>query len=368
MAANGQGAIDTLRAELEGMFPGYHAVATSRGTSALYLALLAIRLGRGPGEVIVPATVCPSVPLAVMYAGLTPRFCDVELDTFCLSQKTLGPCLSEATRAVIVVYLFGKTPDIKGVMELSHSKGAMVIEDLALGIGGAHDGILLGNLGDCTILSFHHTKIIHGAGGALLVRDSGLLQIVEEMHPRLPPSLKAWQFRELDTSFNQLTHGLYNLMRARNLQSATTCLAQMGEYYRGLFLFQKQFSPEEIDALVKNLRRLPDQRAARRRTYQIYQAHLKEGLNYVRFSPNEMCWRLPILLDNHQQQVALVEKIRNRGMLISNHYFPASYLFGDAGPARAREIGLRAVNFWVDEKAKPEHIPMICEEVNASLA
>jgi hypothetical protein len=78
-----------------------------------------------------------------------------------------------------------------------------------------------------------------------------------------------------------------------------------------------------------------------------------------------MCWRLPILLDNHQQQVALVEKIRNRGMLISNHYFPTSYLFGDAGPAGAREIGLRAVNFWVDEKAKPEQIPMICEEVNA---
>jgi dTDP-4-amino-4,6-dideoxygalactose transaminase len=90
MAANRAGTIDTLIEELEGMFPGYHGVVTSRGTSALYLALLAIRLSRGPGEVIVPAAVCPSVPLAVIYAGLTPWFCDVELDIYCLSKRTLA--------------------------------------------------------------------------------------------------------------------------------------------------------------------------------------------------------------------------------------------------------------------------------------
>lgn len=368
MAAHRRGVIDPLVDALAGMFPGYHAVVTSRGTSALYLALLAIRLSRGPGEVIVPAAVCPSVPLAVMYAGLTPRFCDVELDTWCLSKRTLAPCLSEATRAVIVVYLFGKTPDIRGLTELSHSKGAMVIEDLALSIGGAYDGILLGSFGDCAILSFSDAKIIHGAAGALLVRDSGLRQIIEEMHPLLPPPSSAWESWELGTSFNQLTHGLYNLMRAWNLHSATTCLTQLGEYYKGLFLFQKQFSHEEIVDLVENLQRLPDQREGRRRIYQIYQSHLRESVNYVRFSPNEMCWRLPILLDSHQQQVKLIEKFRRRGMLISNHYFPVSHLFGDARPACARAIGLRAVNFWVDDQAKPEQIPMICEEVHAILA
>jgi dTDP-4-amino-4,6-dideoxygalactose transaminase len=368
MVANRPGTVDTLIEELEGMFPGYHGVVTSRGTSALYLSLLAIRLSRGPGEVIVPAAVCPSVPLAVIYAGLTPRFCDVELDTYCLSKRTLAPCLSEATRAVIVVYLFGKTTEISALLELSHSQGALVIEDLALSIGGACDGVLLGRFGDCSVLSFSDAKIIPGAAGALLVRDIGLLQMIEEMHHHLLPPMSAWEYGELEVGFHQLTHGLYHLMRARHIDRATTCLAQMGEYYRSLFLCQKQFSQAEIDDLVTSLRRLPDQLEARRRTYQIYQAHLKDSLNYLRFSPNEMCWRLPILLDNHQQQVALVEKIRNRGILISNHYFPASHLFGDARPAGAREIGLRAVNFWVDEKTKPEQIPMICEEVNAILA
>jgi len=226
---------------------------------------------------------------------------------------------------------------------------------------------LLGSFGDCSILSFHDTKIIHGAAGALLVRDGGLLQIVEEMHPLLPPPLSSWEYRELESSFHQLEHGLYDLMRARGIDSSTTCLAQMGEYYRGLFLFQKQFSDEETADLVENLQGLPDQREERRRIYQMYQSHLRESVKYVRFSPNEMCWRLPILLDSHQQQVKLIEKFRRRGILISNHYFPVSYLFGDAGSAWAREIGLRAVNFWVDEKAKPEHIPMICEGVNAIL-
>ena len=109
---------------------------------------------------------------------------------------------------------------------------------------------------------------------------------------------------------------------------------------------------------------LEDEVSKRNKIYKIYESSLKETIQYVRFYSHEMCWRLPILLENHTQQIELIERIRSRRILISNHYFPASYLFGDSRPVNARKIGICAVNFWVDGKTESEEIIYICQEVN----
>src|SRR6185295_11014513 len=97
-----------LEQVLESRFSDYKAIGTSRGSAALYLALKAIHKEHGAGEVILPSTVCPSVPFVVSLAGFVPRFCDVELATFCMSSKTIQACLSSKTRAIVAAYVFGK--------------------------------------------------------------------------------------------------------------------------------------------------------------------------------------------------------------------------------------------------------------------
>lgn len=355
---------NALADELLEMFPTRNAILTSRCTTALYLILAAIRITRGPGEVVVPASVCPTVPLAVLYAGLTPRFCDVELDTYSLSARTVAPCLSDKTKAVIVVYLFGKSFDIRTLRRMISSRDAFIIEDLALSIGGTFEEKLLGSVGDCAVLSFNDTKIVKGTAGAAVVRDSALFQNIESISHQLPRPPPPWRVSELNASFYEFTRGLYNLMRARDIDYSVNYMLQVADYYRPLFLYKRPFPREQIADLVAQLRSLPDQLYARGSVYKSYKSHLSEAVRYMRFSPTDMCWRLPMLLDNHRQQVDLIARMRRNGILISNHYFPASYLFGDSSAVNARKIGLRAVNFWVDEKADRRSIPSISGEIN----
>ncbi len=356
--------MNSLHQELQHLFPGYKSVITSRGISALYLALMAIRAKHGTGEVIVPATVCPSVPLAVMYAGFTPRFCDVELKTFCASKKTIQTCFTDQTKAIIVVYLFGKSIDIKAVKAIAHHQNVAVIEDLAQSIGGMYEEQLLGSFGDFSILSFNDVKIIPGAAGALLFKDDSLLPTIEKYQENLPPSMKYLEYKELSSSFRNLTHGFYDAMRSQNIKSAVDYLPKLAEYYRHLFLFDRNNLGHNLTEQIPALKMLPDEVSRRTKIYKIYESNLRDTIHYVRFYSHEMCWRLPILLKNHSQQIELIERIRSQRILISNHYFPASHLFGDSKPVNARKIGMCAVNFWVDGKTKPDEIIYICQEVN----
>lgn len=359
--------MNPLAEELRRLFPEHTPVVTARATSALTLFFMALRREAGPGEVVVPASVCPTVPLAVRYAGLTPRFCDVEPDTFGISERTLRPCLGSATRAVVAVYLFGKSLDATALCALTRRHGASLVEDLAHGIGGARGGTPLGGFGDAAVLSFNDVKIIPGRGGALLVRDPRLARVVEELQEHLSGPLADTERTELETSFHHLTHGLYHLLRAQHLREATTFLADVAEHYRPLFVYRQPLNNDELSARAADVRRLPETRAARHRVYQMYEEHLAPQVPFVRFTPEEMCWRLPVLLRSHRQQLEMVEDVRRRGMLISNHYFPPAFGFGDAAAACARDIGLRVVNFWVDGKAQPDRIPEVCATLNAAV-
>lgn len=358
--------MNPLADELRRVFPGHTPVLTARATAALVLYFTALRREAGPGEVVVPASVCPTVPLAVHYAGLSPRFCDVEPDTFGISERTLWPCLNTTTRAVVAVYLFGKSLDAAALCALTRRHGAHFIEDLAHGVGGARNDKLLGDFGDAAVLSFNDVKIIPGRGGALVVRDPRLARVVEELQEQLPGPLAHAERTELETSFHHLTHGLYHLLRARHLQEAATFLADVADHYRPLFVYRQPFNDDELHARAADVRGLPETRAARHRVYRMYEEHLAPYVPFPRFTPDEMCWRLPVLLRNHRQQLEMVEDVRRRGVLISNHYFPPSFLFGDGAAACARDIGLRVVNFWVDGKAQPERIPEICALVSAA--
>lgn len=98
----------------------------------------------------------------------------------------------------------------------------------------------------------------------------------------------------------------------------------------------------------------------------MYGKLLDPRIQLVKFSHLEMCWRLPILLHTHREQLRILHTLQSKGYLVSNHFFPVPPLFGESIPPNAREVGLRAVNFWIDEKVSIEAIRHICEEVNTT--
>jgi perosamine synthetase len=151
-------------------------VATSSGTSALFLALKACEVGPGD-EVVVPTYLCRSVRDAVLGAGATPVLCDVG-DDWCMSAATVKPALSRASKAVVLVHPFGIASDARPICAL----GVPVIEDCCQAFGARNEHGMVGKAGVMCVLSFHATKLLTtGEGGMLLSNDASLLAKVREL-------------------------------------------------------------------------------------------------------------------------------------------------------------------------------------------
>src|SRR5438093_8183565 len=142
-----------------------HARACANGTVALHLALLA--LGIGPGdEVIVPSLTYIATANAVTYCGATPVFADCDPNTWNITADTVRPLLSERTRAVIIVHLYGNPVDIDPILALAREGGLYVVEDAAEAHGASYKGRRTGGLADIATLSFYGNKLMTtGEGG-----------------------------------------------------------------------------------------------------------------------------------------------------------------------------------------------------------
>jgi len=160
---------------------GAPTLAVSSGTSALHLAVLALDLDPGT-EVIVPAFTWPSTAHVIVQAGLTPRFVDVDLDTFACTADGVEAAIGEATGAILPVHLFGVPAPIAAICALADAHGLAVIEDAACAIGCEVDGRALGAWGDLGCFSFHPRKVITtGEGGAVSATDDELHARVESL-------------------------------------------------------------------------------------------------------------------------------------------------------------------------------------------
>ncbi len=146
------------------------AVATSTGTLALHLALVALGVERG-SEVLLPSYACRSLLNAVAYCGAVPVVCDVDEHDFNLSFAQAKKKLTRRTKAVIVAHMFGCPAEIDRFKAL----GVPVIEDCAHSIGAEYKGRPVGSWGDCAVFSFQGTKYIVAGEGGMVVANSALL-------------------------------------------------------------------------------------------------------------------------------------------------------------------------------------------------
>ncbi len=163
-------------AEFEEKFRAYtgagHAVATTSCTTALHIALAACGIGPGD-EVIVPAFTWNATANVVEYLGATPVFCDVELDTFNIDVEQIERLITERTKAIIPVHLFGLPADMNGIQDLAGRYGLKIVEDAACGFGARYYGTHVGHIGDFGCFSFHPRKAITtGEGGMVLTDDA----------------------------------------------------------------------------------------------------------------------------------------------------------------------------------------------------
>jgi len=157
-----------------------HALAVTSCTTGLHLALAA--LGIGPGdEVIVPAFTWIATANVVRYCGATPVFVDVSRTTFNVDPAEIADKVTERTRAIVPVHLFGLCADMDAVRSAVPDEVA-IVEDAACAAGAGYKGRWAGALGDVGAFSFHPRKsVTTGEGGMVTTNSDELAETMRQM-------------------------------------------------------------------------------------------------------------------------------------------------------------------------------------------
>ena len=160
--------------KLEKMLSIQHALCVTSCTGGLHLALMG--LGIGPGdEVITTPMSFIATATAILEAGATPIFVDVEPETGNIDPSAVEAAITPRTSAIMPVHLYGLMCDMRRLREIADRHGLAIIEDAAHCVEGERDGIRPGALSNCAIFSFYATKnLTCGEGGAIVTSDTAL--------------------------------------------------------------------------------------------------------------------------------------------------------------------------------------------------
>jgi dTDP-4-amino-4,6-dideoxygalactose transaminase len=121
-------------------------IGVNNGTSALHLALLAADIGPGDEVITVPFTFVATVS-AIHYSGATPVFVDIDPRTFTMDVNAIEAAITERTKAILPVHLYGQSADMDPILEIARRRGLIVIEDAAQAHGAEYKGRRAGSMG-----------------------------------------------------------------------------------------------------------------------------------------------------------------------------------------------------------------------------
>ncbi len=157
-------------------------VACNSGTDALYLALRALEIGPGDEVITTPFTFIATAEV-ITAVGATPVFIDIDAQTFNLDITQIAAAITDKTRAIMPVHLFGQPVDMSTVMSIAQAHGIAVIEDCAQATGAQWQGKKVGSIGHIGCFSFFPTKNLGacGDGGAVVTNDESIAASIRKL-------------------------------------------------------------------------------------------------------------------------------------------------------------------------------------------
>lgn len=157
-------------------------VGVGSGTDALVLALLAAGVERGDEVITVSHTAGPTVA-AIRMIGAVPVLIDIVPDTFCMDMSLVEQAITPATKAIIVVHLYGHPADVASLPLIVRDRKIAIIEDCAQAQGASYYGRAVGSIGDLACFSFYPTKNLGaiGDGGAVGARSETTLGRIRQL-------------------------------------------------------------------------------------------------------------------------------------------------------------------------------------------
>ncbi|MBN2101820.1 MAG: DegT/DnrJ/EryC1/StrS family aminotransferase [Candidatus Aenigmarchaeota archaeon] len=148
-----------------------YGIATSSGTTSLMIALKSLGIKEGDEVITTPFTFA-ATGNSILYVGAKPVFVDIDPKTFNIDPDLIGEKITEKTKAILPVHLYGQPCEMKKINKLCHDNGLLLIEDAAQAHGAEYDGKKAGSFGDVSCFSFYATKNLVTAEGGMIMTNS----------------------------------------------------------------------------------------------------------------------------------------------------------------------------------------------------
>ncbi len=152
-----------------------HAVGVGSGTDALWLALLALGVGRGDEVVTVSSTFMATAE-AISLTGASPVFVDIDERSYTMDPKLLDGAITPRTKAIVPVHLFGQCADMDPILAIARKRGIAIVEDACQAHGAEYNGRKAGSIGEAAAFSFYPGKNLgaYGEAGAVTTNRDDL--------------------------------------------------------------------------------------------------------------------------------------------------------------------------------------------------
>lgn len=311
-----------------------YALTCSNGTVTLHLILTA--LGIGPGdEVIMPTLTYIATANAVRYCGATPVFVDSEEDTFNMDPEKLEEKITENTRAIMPVHLYGLPANMGRIQEIADKYSIPVIEDAAEAHGAEYDGKKVGSMGLAASFSFFGNKVITcGEGGMITTNDEALYQRMKLLKGQaVSPEKRYWH---VDVGYN---YRMTNMQAAVGLGQLENISWHIEQRERVAGLYEKYLSGTKKYLKMQSV---PDDCTS---VYWMNNVILQDGVDQDR---DEVMRRMEEC------------NIEMRPVFYPMHIMPP-YLDQDASYPVAEKLGARGISLPSHAGLGEEEIAYVCD-------
>ncbi len=333
--------VERFESELAELCGVQHAVVTNNGTTALHLALMAN--GVGPeDEVIMPTLTYVATANATRYCNAHPVFVDSEDKYFNVDVSKIEAAISEHTKAIVTVPLYGHPVDIDPIRDIADRHNLAIVEDAAESIGASYKGRPVGSLASCSTFSFFGNKLITtGEGGAVVTDDKELADQMRFLRGQAVDPQRSYWHTEIGYNYR-----MTNVAAAIGVAQLERFSTHLGRRHRVADWYNENLSD------CQEYIQLPQTAAWATHSYWMYTIQLKPELNADR--------------DEFMRMMA-EQGIETRPVFYPVHWLPPYEKYGGQYPV-ADDISARGINLPTHGKLTEEDVAYVCEAIKRTVS
>lgn len=288
-----------------------HAISVGNGTDALVIALKAMGIGEGDEVITTPFTFFATAE-SISAVGATPVFVDVRKDTFNIDPSKIEEKITNKTKAIMPVHIFGQAADMDEINEIAKRHNLLVIEDACQAIGGKYKDRKIGSLGDVACFSFFPTKNLGCAGdGGMIVTNNDDLAII----------IRALRTHGSGENGQKAFNLLNNIKEeVKTVDSANDTVYNPLKYYNYLIGYNSRLDAIQAAILRVKLKEIDKWNSKRREIVSIYNEELKdtELVTPICDENNEHIYHMYILQSENREEI--LNKLKEKGVATGVYY------------------------------------------------